>query len=135
MANFSFFSGTFFGGRGGTVAAVANLIGFNQLYTGSPAGTCAGTGPNVMFAYGVSPEGGITSTSPALSEDGKQVAVVETTATLRRRHGHLCGRLVPRPSEVGRGDQCDDPGQWVEHRESPDGRRQQRLPQLYQRLA
>lgn len=80
-ANFSFFSATFYGGRGGTVAMVANLIGFNQLYTGSPAGICTGTGPNVMFAYGVSTEGGVTSTSPALSEDGKQIAVVETTAT------------------------------------------------------
>jgi len=80
--NFSFFSGTFFGGRGGTVAAVANLIGLNYLYSGTPAGACTGrTTPNVMFAYGVSTEGGVTSTSPALSADGTQVAVVETTAS------------------------------------------------------
>ncbi|MGA8234629.1 MAG: hypothetical protein WB795_24340, partial [Candidatus Acidiferrales bacterium] len=79
--NFSFFSKNFFGGRGGAVAAVANLIGFNELYTGSPAGLCSGTGPNVMFGYGVSTEGGVTSTSPALSADGTQVAVVESVAS------------------------------------------------------
>src|SRR3984957_13761431 len=90
--NFSFFSGTFFGGRGGTTAQVANLIGLNQLYAG---GICLGTAPNVMFAYGVSVNGGLTTTSTALSEDGTQVAVVESSTAANAASCALVGGKNP----------------------------------------
>jgi hypothetical protein len=79
--NFTFFSGKFFGGRGGTTAAVANLIGLMNLYSGTPAGVCSGTGPAVKFAYGISTAQGETTTSPALSLDGTKIAIVESTPT------------------------------------------------------
>jgi len=78
-ANFTFFSGNFFGGGGGTTAAVANLIGLMNLYSGTPAGLCPGSGPVVKFAYGISTAQGETTTSPALSDDGTQIAIVEST--------------------------------------------------------
>jgi hypothetical protein len=78
--NFTFFSGKFFSGRGGTTAAVANLIGLMNLYSGTPAGICPGTGPTVKFAYGISTAQGVTTTSPALSEDGTQIGIVESTS-------------------------------------------------------
>jgi len=90
--NFSFFSGTFYNGRGGTTAQVANLIGLNQLYAG---GICSGTGPNVMFAYGVSVNGGLTTTSPALSEDGTQVAIVESSSAANAAGCALVGGKNP----------------------------------------
>jgi hypothetical protein len=77
--NFTFFSGNFFGGAGGTTASVANLIGLMNLYSGNPAGICPGTAPTVKFAYGVSTAQGETTTSAGLSEDGKQIAIVEST--------------------------------------------------------
>jgi hypothetical protein len=79
--NFTFLFGNFFGGGGGTTAAVANLIGLMNLYSGTPAGICPGTGPTVKFAYGVSTTQGETTTSPALSEDGTQIAIVESTSS------------------------------------------------------
>jgi hypothetical protein len=93
--NFSFFSPNFFGGRGGSVATVANLIGLNQLYTGSPTGMCTGTAPNVMFAYGVSSNGGVTATSPALSEDGTQIAIVESSSTTDAANCALVNKVDP----------------------------------------
>jgi len=58
------------------------LVAFNNLYT-NPQGTgfCPGTGPKVYWAFDVAPYGGVTSTSPVLSLDGKQVAFVESAAT------------------------------------------------------
>ncbi len=58
---------------------MANLIGLMNLYSGTPAGICSGTGPTVKFAYGISTAQGETTTSPALSEDGTQIAMVEST--------------------------------------------------------
>ncbi len=52
----------------------ANLIGFNQLYTGTPAGLCTGTQASVYFAYNT----GIKITqSVVLSDDGKLIAFVD----------------------------------------------------------
>jgi hypothetical protein len=79
--NFTFFLPYFLGGEGGTTASVANLIGLMNLYTGpakSP-GICSGTAPTVKFAYGVSTIQGETTTSPGLSVDGTQIAIVEST--------------------------------------------------------
>lgn len=82
---FTFFSPNFFGGAGGTTASVANLIGLMNLYSGSsPAGICPGTAPTVKFAYGVSTAQGETTTSPGLSEDGKQIAIVESTPSCQQ---------------------------------------------------
>ena len=72
----------------------------DSLYSGSnPTGMCntaiSGltiTAPNVMFAYGLSTNGGVTTTSPALSVDGKQIAVVESTPTCTS---------IPLPCNVG----------------------------------
>ncbi len=59
----------------------ANLVGFNNLYSGTdPTGTC-GTAPSVMFAYNVTTvTGGRIVTSPVLSLDGTQIAFVESVA-------------------------------------------------------
>jgi len=58
----------------------ANLVGFNKLYSGSPAGIC-GTAPNVLFAYSITTAGtGRILTSPVLSLDGKKIAFVESIA-------------------------------------------------------
>ena len=57
----------------------ANLVAFNNLYTGTPAGVCAGTTPTVMFAYNISTiTAGRILTSPVLSLDGTKVAFVES---------------------------------------------------------
>jgi len=80
--DFTFFSKNFFGGRGGGGAASApNLIGLMNLYSGSPAGICLGTAPTVKFAYAVSTIKGATTVSPALSEDGTKIAIIESTKT------------------------------------------------------
>ncbi len=57
----------------------ANLVAFNNLYSGSlPAGLC-GAAPSFLFAYNISTiAAGRISTSPALSLDGKKIAFVET---------------------------------------------------------
>jgi hypothetical protein len=54
-------------------AAGANLIAFNNLYNG-----CAGTVPNVLWAYVTG--SGATLTSPVLSLDGSKVAFIENSA-------------------------------------------------------
>jgi len=70
------------------------LVAFNNLYSGTdpvsglPNGYCTdGDGnplsePTVMWAYNIASNGGTTSTSVTLSEDGSQVAVVENSSTL-----------------------------------------------------
>lgn len=57
-----------------------NLVAFNNLYSTQPAGGLCGTnGPTVLFAYNITTvTGGRIATSPALSEDGTQIAFVET---------------------------------------------------------
>ena len=59
----------------------ANLIGFNNLYSGTlPDGLCGTGGPTVMFAYNVSTASGKIVLSPVISEDGTKIAFVESTA-------------------------------------------------------
>lgn len=57
----------------------ANLIAFNNLYSGtSPTGLC-GTAPTVMFAYNITTvTGGRATLSPVISEDGTKIAFVES---------------------------------------------------------
>jgi hypothetical protein len=58
----------------------ANLVGFNNLYSGTrPLGLC-GTDPSVLFAYNITTAGttGRIRTSPVLSLDGKKIAFVES---------------------------------------------------------
>ncbi len=55
-------------------ATQADLIGFNQLYTGVPAGYCAGAQASTYFAYNT----GIKITqSVVISDDGKSIAFVD----------------------------------------------------------
>jgi hypothetical protein len=64
----------------GVTGGQANLVGFNNLYSGS-GGIC-GAAPSVMFAYDVTTvTGGKNATSPVLSLDGKKIAFVETVST------------------------------------------------------
>lgn len=58
-------------------ATQANIIAVNNLYSGTnPTGQC-GTGPTVMWSYKLGSSG--TALSPALSLDGKKVAMLETS--------------------------------------------------------
>ena len=58
----------------------ANLIGFNNLYSGTaPNGLCGIAGPTVLFAYNVTTAGaGAVLLPPVISEDGKKIAFVES---------------------------------------------------------
>jgi hypothetical protein len=60
-------------------ATQANLIAFNNLYSGTlPTGLC-GTAPTVFFAYNITTvPGGRVFTSPVISEDGTKIAFVES---------------------------------------------------------
>ncbi len=61
-----------------------NLVALNNLYTGvngsgQPNGVCPGTGPIVYWSYNTTTStGGKITTSPVLSEDGTQVAFLES---------------------------------------------------------
>jgi hypothetical protein len=56
----------------------ANLVAFNNLYSGAGPGIC-GASPTVMFAYNVSTvSAGRILNSPSLSLDGKKIAFVES---------------------------------------------------------
>ncbi|MGA7685488.1 MAG: hypothetical protein WCA58_10800 [Terriglobales bacterium] len=61
----------------GTTGKQANLIAFNNLYSG-PGGLC-GAAPTVLFAYNVtSVSGGKVDLSPVISLDGTEIAFVES---------------------------------------------------------
>ncbi len=74
----------------GNTGGQANLIAFNNLYSGtSPAGFC-GTAPSVMFAYNTTTvTGGRISTSPVMSQDGTKIAFVESSPTLGEAIFHV----------------------------------------------
>jgi hypothetical protein len=56
----------------------ANLVAFNNLYSGAGPGIC-GAAPTVLFAYNISTvAAGRILNSPALSLDGKKIAFVES---------------------------------------------------------
>jgi hypothetical protein len=67
-------------GNVGTGGGQANLIGFNNLYSG-PGGLCGSGGPSVLFAYNTTTvAGGKIITSPVISEDGTKIAFVESVS-------------------------------------------------------
>jgi len=65
----------------GVTGGQANLVGINQLYSGTaPTGLC-GTTPHVNWAYnGTAAAGGRVLTSPQISPNGDKIAYVESTA-------------------------------------------------------
>lgn len=64
----------------GATGAQANLVAFNNLYSGT-GGLC-GAAPTVMFAYNITTSaGGKIVTSPVISADGKKIAFVESLGT------------------------------------------------------
>jgi len=65
----------------GVTGGQANVVGINNLYSGSnPTGLC-GANPNIDWAYNGSTAGGSILTSVQLSTDGAKIAYVESTAT------------------------------------------------------
>jgi hypothetical protein len=75
----------------------ANLVGINNLYTGSTL-LCNGGTPWVSFAYNtVTQTGGQIKTSPVLSEDGTKVAFVESTSSGSYFHVLVLPNPIPVP--------------------------------------
>src|ERR1019366_4323969 len=68
MTNFTWNATSLAGGVNG-----ASIVAFDNLYTGAPIPTCSGL-PSTYWAYDT---GGTIVTSPVLSYDGTQVAVVQ----------------------------------------------------------
>jgi hypothetical protein len=67
-----------------TSAGTANLVAFNNLYVNDAGtGLCTGlTAPTLLFAYNIATaSGGKIVTSPVLSEDGTQIAFVESATS------------------------------------------------------
>jgi hypothetical protein len=62
----------------GVTGGQANLVGLNQLYSGT-GGLCGTGNAHVNWAYNGSTGGGQILTSPVLSLDGKRIAYVEST--------------------------------------------------------
>ncbi len=65
----------------GTAGVNPNFVGFNDLYSTQPTagGLCDTDGPSVLFAYNITTvTTGRVVTSPVLSENGKQIAFVES---------------------------------------------------------
>jgi hypothetical protein len=64
----------------GVTGGEANLVAFNNLYSGDDdGGLCGMPGPTVLFAYNVTTAtGGKLLTSPVLSLNGSQIAFVES---------------------------------------------------------
>jgi hypothetical protein len=63
----------------GVTGGQANMVGLNQLYSGT-GGLCGAGNAHVNWAYNGSTGGGKILTSPVLSLDGKRIAYVESTA-------------------------------------------------------
>jgi hypothetical protein len=64
----------------GVTGGQANVVGINQLYSGtSPTGLC-GTTPHVNWAYNGSTAGGSIRTSAQVSTDGTKIVYVESAA-------------------------------------------------------
>jgi hypothetical protein len=62
-------------------ATQANLVGFNNLYSGPAPSLCNLSAPTVTFAYNVTTvAGGKIVTSPFISEDGTKIAFVESVS-------------------------------------------------------
>jgi hypothetical protein len=66
----------------GTTGSQANMVAFNELYSGSSSTGCTGyTQANPYWAYNVSYAGGKVTTSPVLSENGDDIIFVESGGT------------------------------------------------------
>jgi hypothetical protein len=65
----------------GVTGGQANVVGINQLYSGTAPSFCGRTTPNINWAYNGSTAGGITLGSPTLSLDGTKVAYIEAAAS------------------------------------------------------
>jgi hypothetical protein len=63
----------------GVTAGQANVVGINQLYSGTSPSYCGRTTPHVNWAYNGSSAGGATLGSPTLSLDGTKIVYVEVT--------------------------------------------------------
>ena len=64
----------------GATNGQANVVGINNLYSGTgPTGLC-GNAPTVTWAYNGSTAGGSVFTSPSISLDGTKIAYVESAA-------------------------------------------------------
>jgi hypothetical protein len=64
----------------GVTGGQANVVGINQLYSGTdPTGYC-GAVPNVNWAYNGSTAGGAVLTSPEISLDGTKVVYIESAS-------------------------------------------------------
>lgn len=70
----------------GTTGGQANLIAFNNLYSGAGASFCGLTAPTVLFSYNISTVGGSILTSPIVSLFGDKVIFVESTTTAAVLH-------------------------------------------------
>jgi len=63
----------------GVTGGQANVVGINQLYSGTAPSFCGRTTPNVNWAYNGSTAGGATLGSPTPSLDGTKIAYIEVT--------------------------------------------------------
>ncbi|HYX69906.1 MAG TPA: PQQ-binding-like beta-propeller repeat protein [Terriglobales bacterium] len=70
----------------GTTGGQANLIAFNNLYSGAGSSLCGLTAPTVLFSYNVSTVGGSILTSPITSIFGDRIIFVESTSTAAVLH-------------------------------------------------
>ena len=61
-----------------TSIASPSIVGFDNIYGGSPTPFCSGTVPTVNWAFST---GGTVVTSPVISVSGQQVAFVQTVGT------------------------------------------------------
>ena len=72
----------------GTTGGRANLVAFNNLYSGGTGGGfCQKSAPTVLFAYNITTvTTGKVSTSPVLSPKGDKIAFVESSPTSSNFH-------------------------------------------------
>ena len=70
----------------GVTGGQANLIAFNNLYSGAGSSLCGRTAPTVLFSYNVSTVGGSLLTSPIISIFGDKIIFVESTTTAAVLH-------------------------------------------------
>ena len=70
----------------GVSGGQANLVAFNNLYSGA-GGKCGGGNPTVLFSYDITKAtGGRIITAPVLSLDGKKIAFVESAGAVSIFH-------------------------------------------------
>ncbi len=97
---------------GGTNGTQGNLVGITNLYSGTlPTGYC-GTAPTIKFSYYVG--NGTAATSPSLSQDGTQIAYVESVSGGSRFHVLTIGTTgsngtsATAPAQPGSGNNATD---------------------------